>query len=57
MTITAEQATKLLERIARIEADLEDFDGDRRGHWHALNQAEDKLHEAAPDLATQEAGT
>lgn len=51
MTITAEEAAKLLNKIAEIKADLNDFDGDTRGHKAALWEAQEKLDEAAPDLA------
>ncbi len=49
--VTAEQAASLLDNIAKIERDVDDFDGDRRGHWHALSEAEERLQNAAPGLA------
>lgn len=37
----------LVDAINQIKADLKDFDGDRRGHYQALQDAEEALIEAA----------
>jgi hypothetical protein len=38
--------THLLADVIRIEDDLRDFDGDRRGHVYALSEANEALLEA-----------
>ena len=50
---TRAEVEGILARIAKIEADLDNFDGDQRGHYAALDDAHETLGAAAPDLARQ----
>jgi hypothetical protein len=44
---------KLVEDRDRILADIADFDGDRRGHYAALQSVDDQLEEVLPALARE----
>jgi hypothetical protein len=57
LLVLLEEAKKVLGPAAdvrRISDDMADFDGDRRGHWEAFEQAVEQLGQAArqmsPDL-------
>jgi hypothetical protein len=53
MPMTTDELKKLVEDRGRILADIADFDGDRRGHYAALQRVDDQLEEMAPDLALE----
>jgi chromosome segregation ATPase len=44
-----ERLRELLARVDRIQSDTDDFDGDRRGHYGALEAAKRELRTAAVD--------
>lgn len=46
-----ERATEALEKIEGIEADMREFDGDKRGMAHNLGDAEEELAELSRPMA------
>lgn len=56
-------ALAIVRDLARIRSDLADFDGDKRGHWGALEDAMERLDDyvrlnaAALSLPQQQPGT
>lgn len=46
MTVDIARLRKLLARPNQIRADMKDFDGDRRGHYGALEDAYEELFRA-----------
>lgn len=42
-----------IDKVKEIRADLEEFDGDKRGHWHTLQEAEECLVRAMLAAATE----
>jgi hypothetical protein len=51
--MTTDELKKLVKDRDRILADIADFDGDRRGHYAALQRVDDQLEEMALDLARE----
>lgn len=46
-----EQAKAALERLEGIEADMREFDGDKRGMLTSLNEAEEEFEQIARQMA------
>jgi hypothetical protein len=51
MTDLIERAKEALEGLRKTRADMQEFDGDRRGHYAAMDSYASDLEDIAPDMA------